>query len=253
MSNSVKKKIFKTLSKKIRDPLLYVALILAGFWILDTWYKLAVQNAPTRMLWYSSTGLAATSVALLTRNKLLLTSLFCLLIFQETVWLISFFSNLFSLKDYFHLASYAFGKSYPKIELFITLFHLLILPSIFYGLYKIKSASRYGWLGAYVFALIINYLPLIFPDSIEDVNCVRGDIESCRMFFEIFYKVDPSLGILGGVTYQLVVLYIPANFLLIKLMNNKQNISKFLNRVSKSLKKVLLHPAFNSNLDSKKN
>ncbi len=242
MSKDLKRKqhIFRTF---LYDPLVLLGTILFTYWLLDSWYKIFIQMAPTRMLWYSSMGLLITSIGLWKKNVFLLSSMFCTLLFQEGIWNLSFFANLISLPDPFQAASYAFGSKFPKMGLFITLFHLLLLPSIFYGLYKLKRVSRWGWLGAYIFALLINYLPLFFPDK-EDVNCVRGQIASCQLFFGAFYGVNPLYGIFGGVTYQLFLIFIPANILLINISTKSKKIFYFLNHPLKQISSNLLNPDF---------
>lgn len=218
---------FTALKRNLRDSLFVLAIILLSYWFLDSWYKIFIQHAPTRMLWYSSMGLLGTSIGLFRKNSFILSVMFCVLLFQEGIWNLSFFSNLFFLPDYFQAAAYAFGKTFPKLGLFITLFHLWLLPSIVFGLYKLKKVSNKGWIGGYLFALIINYLPLIFPDK-EDVNCVRGAIASCQIFFGAFYSVNPLFGIFGGVTYQLFLIYIPSNLLLINVSRKWKTLLKFI-------------------------
>ncbi len=236
------------LRKKLTDPLFVLAIILLSYWLMDSWYKIFIQQAPTRMLWYSSMGLLGTSIGLLKRNTFILSSMFCVLLFQEGIWNLSFFSNLLGLPDYFQAASYAFGKTFPKIGLFITLFHLWLLPSIAYGIYKIKKVSYQGWLGGYIFALIINYLPLFFPNK-EDVNCVRGAIASCQIFFGAFYNIDPLIGIFGGVTYQLFLIYIPSNILLINVYSKWRAILNFFQSLSKiNLSKTKMLDTFTATL-----
>lgn len=234
---------YQILKNKFRDPLFLLALILLIYWGMDAWYKIFVQHAPTRMFWYSSMGLGVTSIGLFARSPLILSAMFSVLLFQEGIWNLSFFSNLFSLPDYLQTASYAFGKKFPTIGLIITLFHLLLLPSILFGLYQLKKVSRWGWLLGYIFALAINYLPLIFPDK-EDVNCVRGQIASCQIFFGAFYTINPVTGIFGGVTYQLFLIYIPANVLLINIFDKGKYFVKFISSPILFLKKLFFSHRF---------
>lgn len=218
------KKIQLVIFKKARDPLFYIALILACFWIADTWEKIFILHSPARILWWSSMGLGLTVIGLVTRNIFLITSMFCMLFVTESLWTLSFLSNLFFRNDNFLFAQYAFGEKFPAWAFLITLFHLLIIPSLIFALIKLKRVSSYGWAGAYVFGLLVAYLAYFFPDQREDINCVRGEIAGCKLYLQHLYFLPVGYRIFFAASFQLILFYIPLNMLLIILQRGKSKV-----------------------------
>lgn len=202
--------------KRFSDPLFYVGLVTLGFWLADSYLKISILEAPSRMLWYSAAGLLVTAVGLFLRSSLLLTAMFCALVINESVWTISFFSNLIFHKDFTHVAEYAFRPNYPWYKFAITIYHLTLVPAIVIGLATVKRVHKFGFLAAYVFALILGLLSYLFPDAKENVNCIqRETIGSCRLYFANFYQFGNFGGAVLAISSLAVFVYLPINLLLL--------------------------------------
>jgi hypothetical protein len=200
-----------------RDPLLYVSILLFSFWMTDFIYKLVIQEAPTRILWWSSSGLLLTAIGLLFKNNLLISGMFCALLVTEGLWTVSFILNFFQFQDPILIAQYAFGTYFPTLGYLITLFHLFILPALFMGLFRVKKVHTYGWVAAFLFALVISYSAMLFPDPKEDVNCTKMTLEACRIFLGIFSNFNPYLRIVLAATSLACIVFVPINLLLVLL------------------------------------
>ncbi|QQG44339.1 MAG: hypothetical protein HYW86_00250 [Candidatus Roizmanbacteria bacterium] len=209
------------LKKKLKDPLFFISLITFAFWLADAYLKIFILKAPQRMLWYSATGLGLTTIALMTRNSFLITSMFCALVINESIWTISFISNFFLKADIVQVADYAFKASYSKFKFIVTSYHLFLVPALVAGLLVTKKIHRLGWLGAYFFASIVAVLAYILPDPFgENINCVRSEgvrmTESCKLYFSSFYNGFNDFPMIFIVTAILAYfVYLPINYLLL--------------------------------------
>lgn len=211
---------------KLYDPLFYLGLFLLLFWLSDTYLKIFFYKSPSLILWWSSAGLGVTTYALLRRNVLLVTAMFCALTINESLWIISFFSNLIFKTDTMDIATYMFISNYPLSLYIIGLFHLFVIPAIFCGLVLIKQIHKKGWLVAYFFSLIITLGVLFFPDSRENVNCVRPQYIGCQTFFGFLhtsvYPISPFFAVLVATTLHAIFIFIPLNILLVKIAHKIQ-------------------------------
>lgn len=201
---------------RFKDPLFYVALVDFVFWLADTYLKLFVLDAPRRMLWYSSMGLLFSAIAIFLRNKTLITAMFCALLVNEGLWSVSFLSQLFFGVNIGKVATYAFTKEFPKLNFYITIYHLLIIPSLLFALIKLKTVSKWGWLVAGAFCLTVSLLAFAFPDQHDNVNCVqRETVGICRIFFSPFYDWDPFWRIFFVTNLYTLVIFLPINLTLL--------------------------------------
>jgi len=203
---------------KGKDRLFYLGLFTFFYWLADTYYKIFILSEPSKLFWYSSVGLFFVSVGLFRRSSLLLTAMFCMLVINESIWTLSFFSNLLLKNDIFYVASYAFNPQYPKLGLFITMYHLALVPSAIIGLITIKKIHKFGWFLAFVVALTFAYLAYFFPDSKENINCIQRVTKgSCELYFSFLYNYDKPLRIFLAAILLMILVYIPINILLLKL------------------------------------
>lgn len=202
---------------KLKDPLFYIGLITLSYWIADTYLKIFILHAPNRMLWYSSAGLLITTIGLFKRSSFLLTAMFCALVINESIWTISFFSNLFFHKDITNVASYAFKQDYPIYKFIITTYHLTLVPAATIGLVTVRKIHRFGWLGSFCFVTFLALLAFLFPDPFgENVNCVaRETVGSCRLYFSYLYPLGQFWGMIAAFGSLTLVIYLPLNYLLL--------------------------------------
>ncbi len=204
------------LKSKLKDPLFWLGLVTLSFWLADAYLKIFILEAPSRMLWYSAVGLLIITIGLFKRSSFLLVAMFCALVINETVWTLSFFTNLLFHRDVTNVAAYAFKPNYPKFRFIVTMYHLILVPSIVIGLVVMRKVHRFAWIGAYIFALVLGILTLFFPDPLgENVNCiVRETIGSCRLYFSWFYRFK-GFGFIFIVSAFLgLFFYLPINYLI---------------------------------------
>lgn len=193
--------------------LFYLASIAASFWVADAILKSIILGAPRRMLWYCSIGLGLTAIALFRRSPFLLTTLFCLLLVSEGLWTVSFFSQLLTGVDINGVASYFFAPNYPWYQAAITLYHLILVPFLIVGIIKVGKIHPWGWLGAFIISYVLGFLAFIFPDQVENVNCVQRLTHNlCEVFFSPFYGIENKLFMIFlGVANVTIIFYIPIN------------------------------------------
>ncbi len=211
------------LSSKLNDPTFYLALGLLTFWILDTYLKIFVKHDPAQMLWWSSAGLGLSVLALFLRNSFLINSLFCALFFHELLWSSSYLSSLLFKTDSTYFAYYMFQPNYPKLNYFVGLFHLLLVPSLVFAIIKTKKIHKAGWIGATIFGFVILFLSYLFSDQTSNLNCIRPefDLKACKIYLNYLYHlyylnyVNNLSGIILVNLVYMIIFFIPANLILI--------------------------------------
>ena len=189
------------------------------FWLADTFSKIFYIHLPQRVLWFCSLGFLITLVGYFRKNSLILTSVLCLLFIMETLWMLSLIISLFmgSAFVFTDISKYVFAPNYPKIRLFITMYHFLILPTIFVGLYNLKKIHQYGWVGATSLLLMFLILGYFFPDVVDNLNCslsIPGD--ACYAFFGPFYRLGYFLAYPLASIFLGVVVFFPINLFAVK-------------------------------------
>lgn len=204
------------LRKKLADPLFYFGIITLGFWLADTYLKLFILHAPLRMFWYSSVGLGLTALAFFSRNSLLITAMFCALAVNEGLWTISFLLKAIFGADVSHIAEYMFQPSFPTHRFIISLYHLILVPSLTLAFFVTRKVHSLGFAAAYIFALAVGLLSYLFPDPEGNVNCMQRAVEgSCQVYFSFFYPASGFWPVLTVVTGLALFVYLPVNLLLV--------------------------------------
>lgn len=84
----------------------------------------------------------------------------------------------------------------------------------------LKKINPKGWIGAIVFALIVGFLTYVFGKSTDNVNCVYSTA-NCISNIEILYKISNPLRIMVAVFLLGIFVYMPTNYLLMRLKLNK--------------------------------
>lgn len=194
----------------------FLGFLLGIFWILDAYVKIAQLHAPYRLFWYCSLGLLLTFIALIFRNKFLITSMICSLLLIEGVWYVSFILSLFHL-DFLGMATYQLNATDFKI---VNGYHLLLFPTLVYLLFRIKTPSRLGWLGAFIFTIIAGLGALLFVQGKDNVNCVLND-QTCGKFFSVLYNVDNPYRIFVGSATMTLIIFLPFNKLITFLKSDR--------------------------------
>lgn len=163
------------------------------------------------LLWYSSLGLFLTGVALVTKNKTLLASMFCALFLIESTWSIGFLSMLLFKKSIFGIASYAFAPDYSKKDFYISLYHLLIPIALLIGVKEQSLKRFYGWIGASVYTGVLAGLTFMLADKNDSLNCVYT-IKNCLGFKFVGAMGSPVLAV-AIFCFLTLFIFIPSDYL----------------------------------------
>lgn len=185
------------------------------FWLADTYSKVFIMHAPLRTLWFSSTGLAVTTIALFTRSSFLITSMFSALTVIEGIWDIGFLSKLLINKTIPGVAEYMFQPNFPNWEFGITLYHLFLVPVIIFALIKVHKIHKLGWLGATIFTSIVAFATYTLVKNGDNINCVFT-IDYCRSFMQPLYNFENPFRIFLGIFFLALFLFIPLNWIILK-------------------------------------
>lgn len=197
-----------------------LASLVAIFLFIDIFNKAFMAHEPGRIFWYSTVGLAFTAVALFTENSFLVTTVACALFIPEGIWTLGFFFFLFSQKSLPGVSPHAFSLSLTRYASFITLYHLLFIPSLVYAVLHLKKVSHFGWLGAFSFASIVAILTYTLNNGHDNINCIYS-IQNCVSLISPLYKISNPLRIIIAVTLLTLFVYIPTNIVLSKVIKQK--------------------------------
>ncbi len=201
--------------------LLVLGSIALLYWIFDFINIVFFLHDSLWLLWYSSAGLLLTAVALLTRNKKLISSAFCALFVIESVWIIDFFLMLFFKVYLFGFTSYAFSPNFSQKDFFMTFYHVLIPLFLFIGIRKTPGVDQSGWMGASVFALCLALLTYFLSNPHDRVNCLYP-VDSCQTNLSFMYSLSVLQRIFIALVFLVFVVYIPTNIIIIKLKSQKK-------------------------------
>lgn len=212
--NRRSKIMYSMYMEKSRKLLIFLGLLCLTAWFIDLANIIFFLKKPSWVLWYSSLGLGVTGIALLLRKSFLIWVLFCSYFVLEMVWVIGFFSLLLFHQSFFEVAAYAFEPTYPKKDFYITLYHVLIPFSLFFGVISIRGMHPRAWIGSTIFLSVLITLTYFFVSKNEPVNCVHMMLY-CKGF--VFLQNIPNpLRIIIGIVLTTGVIYIPTNILLVR-------------------------------------
>lgn len=212
------------MSKKISNYY-WFGILGIFFWIADTLSKVFYIQLPQRIFWFCSLGFLIVLIGYFRKKSLILTSTLCLLFVIEVLWMISLLLNLIFWGNtliFTDISKYVFAPDYSKVRLVITMYHLLILPMILIGLYKIKRIHKYGWIGAILLMNVILWLGYFFPDVVDNMNCslsIPGD--ACYALFGPFYKMGYFFGYPAVSIFLGLIVFLPVNYFAIKYAEKK--------------------------------
>lgn len=204
--------------KKDRTLLILGAICLT-YWILDFINIVFIIHKPEYLLWYSNAGLLLTSIALLRRSPLLISIMFCALFVLESIWIIDFLAQILLKKRILGITNYLFESTFNKKDFAMSMYHLLIPPSLLYAILKTKTINGYSWLGALMYALTISILTFFFVNQSENVNCVH-QLDRCKGFFSFVFRAAPyPYHIFTSAFFATIFVFIPTNYILFKVAN----------------------------------
>lgn len=192
---------------------LILSLSFAIFFLSDAVAKIFVFHAPARILWYSTLGLLLVSLALITESSFLVTTAICTLFFLEGLWTVGFFYFVLFHGQLIQISTHAFSVNFRDFVSFVTLYHLLFIPSLIYALLNLKKVSRFGWIGACFFAVGVGILSFIFAGGHDNINCIYS-VNNCIRFLGPIYKISNPFRILTVVFLLTLFVYIPTNIIL---------------------------------------
>jgi hypothetical protein len=196
-------------------------------WLLG-WLVSAAKSYPyPHFLWMCYLGNVVVGLALWTENRLLFSWQCCSLFFVDCFWTfdvvaqaISFYSAKWGHEIFHYKAMFGTGYMFdPDIDDFrkiISLFHML-MPFLFgWGLLRFGYDRRAIWLQLATCAILY---PLTYWISLSFGNLEENKIDNINWVFGLFGKQQHTIPELQMLFVALmlypIVMYIPANFLLI--------------------------------------
>jgi hypothetical protein len=201
--------------------LVYLGMVCFFVWVIDVINNIFYVHKPEYLLWYSTFGLLLTGISLMTQNKKLIAISFCAFFVIELVWDLGFLLKLFIHVTIPGVAEYMFASTYKRKDFLISLYHLLISPSLLLAVIINKEYYKYAWVGALSIATVLAFLTYFFVNPHEQVNCVHT-INYCRTFIPFLNTIHNPLRIFVGLFLATVVIYIPSNYWML-LISKKRN------------------------------
>lgn len=205
------------------DLVTFLGIISLTYWIIDVINNYFIHHT-VWSLWISSVGIGLTAVSLLTRNTFMMTSLFCALFIVESFWTIGFFSHFFFKTSLMGLTDYLFDGRHSTTDFIITSYHIFMVPFLFIGILKEKIVHKKAWAGAALFAGVLCFFTYLLAEQHETINCVHS-IEKCKPFLSFLENTTNPIRTALGVMTATLFLFIPTNYLLVKL-GEKLNLSE---------------------------
>lgn len=199
------------------DLVTLLGIISLVYWFVDVFNNIFLLHDSSGSLWFSSVGNGMTGVALLTRNVFLLSSLFCALFVVELGWNIGFFSHLLFHKSFMGFTDYLFYENYTAKDFLITSYHIFIIPFLLIGILYQKRVHTKAWMGAVLFTGVISFLTYFIGGPQARVNCVHS-LQNCHTFLFFLEHVANPLRTMLGIIVMTILLFIPTNYLLVKLV-----------------------------------
>ncbi len=216
------------LIKRIRDPLFYGGILALLVYAWYVWFYFMTEKLEY-LLWYSLLGLCFLSLALLSRNYILISIIFCSLFFIEGVWFINFFGVVlfgYSLGN----IDYDFIPGSPDFDWIGSAYHLLLAPFSLLAVLSINKVYPRAWIYSSLFALLLGLTTFVLVDNSEgeNINCT---FSSCEELFAPLYDLTNPIRIIAGSLLLSIFVFLPSN-LLIQLIKNIQEQQKSITKQS---------------------
>jgi hypothetical protein len=206
------------------DIITVLGIISLAYWLFDVINNIFFLHEAVWSLWFSSVGIGLTAIGLLTRNTFLLSSLFCALFVVEMSWNIGFFSHVLFHKSFMGMTDYLFIGSYTMKDFLITSYHVVMLPFLLAAIIREKAVHKMAWIGAAVFSAGVLTLTYFFAGPRDTINCVHT-LDNCKAFLFFLDHISNPMRTILGIAVMTIVVYIPTNYLLIKLIKTQEDIN----------------------------
>lgn len=212
--------------KRIRDPLFYSGVWALLVYVWYVWFYF-ITGKLEYLLWYSLLGLAFLSLALLSRNYILISIIFCSLFFIEGVWLINFFGVLlfgYSLGN----IDYDFIPGSPNFDWIGSAYHLMLAPLSLAAILTTNKVYPKAWIYSSLFALFLGLATFVLVDNGdgENINCT---FNSCEELFKPLYALTNPFRIIAGSLLLSVFIFLPSNLLIefiVKTQSRQRSVSQ---------------------------
>ncbi len=211
---------WRLVMKKI-DAGVVIGIACLLYWLVDVFHSFFIYQNPYWVLWFSSLGLGLISYALLTRNKILLNVLFCVMFFIESAWLLGVLSWLVFDRSMFGIADYAFSPGFTAKDFFVTMYHVLIAPALLFGILREKTVYTFAWIGGVIYVVFLGLLTYFFVPTDQKVNCIHS-LEYCGSLVAFLEPFSTPYRMMGGLSIFIAFILLPSNFLLNQFGKKKQ-------------------------------
>jgi hypothetical protein len=183
------------------------------YWFFDFYSIVFLSGRPSWLLWYSSSGLLLTSIALITGNVKLIYTAFCALFIIDFFWTFDFLFKLFSHHSLFGFTNYAFDAAFSKKDFFMSMYHMLVPFALIIAIFRLKTSYKYGWLGALFFTLILIIASTILTNPDDRVNCVHA-VEACKKAAPFLFSLNNPFRTIFTLSFITLFVFMPSNYFL---------------------------------------
>lgn len=164
-----------------------VAVIVPIYWL---------RHGPKNFLWFSDIALIALVPALWLESALVISMMAVAVLLPEAVWTASYVSGLLFRRPVTGLAGYMFDPALPRWLRGLSLFHLILPPLLFWGVWRLGYDSRALVLQTLTAWMVLPVTRLV-TDPEKNVNWVFGP------------GARPQRRIDGRLYFALVMLFFP--------------------------------------------
>lgn len=206
---------------KHRKLLNLLGAICLSYWLLDFINTVLINHRPSWLLWYSSSGLFLTGIALVSANKFFISSMFSALFVAEALWSVDFLYRLSFHKNLLGLTQYAFSSDFTRKDFYMSFYHFVIPICLLIAVRNIQKVYSNAWIGAAGFASTIAFLTYFFTDSSDKVNCIHSFSQCQTSVFSFMFAIHNPLRIFVVLIVLVVLVYIPSNYVLVRLKEKK--------------------------------
>ena len=199
-----------------------LGIFFIGYWAWDVITNAVLVDDYSWLLWYSSVGLLLTGIALILQNIKFLYSLFCALFILETLWVLDMMLLLFNHNSVLNLSHYL-SSNFNIKDTFFVLYHALIPISLLYAVLTNKKTYSFGWVGAAIYAGVLELCTYLFTGTESSVNCIHS-LRHCAPAISFFNKIQTPYRIPLGLFLLTFLIFIPTNYILLYFKKDKQDL-----------------------------
>jgi hypothetical protein len=185
-------------------------------WLVVTYTVLVCVLAPvfalhygvTNFLWFSNVALFGTLMAILLRNRLLMSIMALMAILPDTAWNVAFFGRLVFGIEFFGMVEYMFSPQIPLWTRLISLYHVPLPFLLIWLVWRWGYDSRaLRWQVPLAWILLVASYFIGTPQ--ENINLVYGLQDDAGQFLW-----DPPLALLALMVALPLLIYLPTHLVL---------------------------------------